>query len=910
MTATLERGIPIGLTGDISRDGILSLEQQEELDRLQQGAAFACMNYLEAKLPEEPFPLVAMATGVGKGKIIHELIRRQKDLNPESRILVIVGTKSMLIDQTAEALSQYQQDEEHLVNENEDAELEEMDFEKEEFEGYTFGKYGRRNIDVQLATFQKVQSERGRGRLNHSDFDLVIIDEVHNVGTQSRFNAVNDFARVVGFTATPHRFSGVMRSPQSYGFEIIASLPLPEAQERRILPPLYAAQINTLELLPAEQIPTTRNGRIDFPKLEKILKAHPELREFIAERAIPIINHDGKRHKTAVAVNFVWEAVELARCFRQRGVRVGLAVNQNAARSIHTDEIPALDTIRRHKLPEGDPESLQMIISPYVIGEGFDAPATEILMWASPTDSHLRYTQYTGRLARRHFGKAYGLVLDCLYQTSQYGWTYNFAMWMKGHVRQLHNGLLYLGPESEEARDLESLRSMHELSDNVDIRELQWEGILPLQENDLPLSQNWVQPIFGGDWFKLKTMIDEIAEEIKTSNKELYDGLFTLRVSGNHPVAVCTNRDFLVSQLLEKGAKPKLERPKDGEVHLTQINLPRIFVGNYDDSLRPMLNRVMAKVWQDDPEEYNKLFVKRMFGSEIDVCTNKARLVELMLAEGAQLRLEIPSERAQVREGDFVLTADNLGNTFVGGRSKALRNLVVEIRNRVPPGDVELFSWRNDDKGRPVEVVVNTERFIKLMLERGAKLKPAGLDPVQPGDLPLSATDIQGIFLGTWDELSGLMKRVVEKLEKTDTNLASFTQRKRGTATVRVFRDRSKFIELMVERGARLKDLSDDDLINVQEEDIVLSFEQMHAIFLTSWSRLKDMIAQVKTRVEKDFPDEYAQLFLTRKNSRSKSNVCTDKTRFIQWLQEEGAQLREVPLSVRKKNGKYTRKTP
>jgi len=314
----------------------------------------------------------------------------------------------------------------------------------------TYGRAATPNdetANVHVATIQTLQSVLRRGVINPEEYDLLIVDEVHNIGTSKRMDTINQFKKAIGFTATPYRHSGRYKTPEQYGFRVVESLTLPEAQNLQLLPPLMGIQIDTKELV--DNIPTTNSGQIDYKQLEKILKKSGDLRPFIVDRVVPIISSEDRNYKTVVVVNYVWEAQELAKLFYKKGIKVGLAVNKRAAKTIHTDEIPALDSIERYALSESDNKSIQVLISPYVASEGFDAPFTEALVWASPTDSPLRYTQYTGRLARRAEGKAFGIVVDCLYQTNKYRWSYNMGMWMKGDVVQLDSGLLWLGPEAE-----------------------------------------------------------------------------------------------------------------------------------------------------------------------------------------------------------------------------------------------------------------------------------------------------------------------------------------------------------------------------------------------------------------------------------------------------------------------------
>ncbi len=81
---------PHGLTGIVGKDGVLSPEKQQRLDTLQSQTAIGVMDrLLMERKPGDFFPLVHMATGIGKGRIIHKAIEEQKRLKPDSRILVL-----------------------------------------------------------------------------------------------------------------------------------------------------------------------------------------------------------------------------------------------------------------------------------------------------------------------------------------------------------------------------------------------------------------------------------------------------------------------------------------------------------------------------------------------------------------------------------------------------------------------------------------------------------------------------------------------------------------------------------------------------------------------------------------------------------------------------------------------------
>lgn len=255
-----------GQTGIIGIDGVLSPRQVKELNTIQINTAREAMAYLCNRSSEQKFPLIAMATGFGKGKIIHELIRLQIAKNPLSKILVVAGTKLTLVEQSIEALSNYKN--RYMESEDSELELEEVDMNDEaafeSLRGYSVGKYGDVAHQIQVATFQTLQYRIRLGK-PIGEYDLVIVDEVHNIGTSKRMAILENYHDVVGFSATPYRHSGEMKRPEDYGFEIIQSLTLPEAQQLRMLPPLLGLQIKTTDLIHALPL---REGRIDFTKLE------------------------------------------------------------------------------------------------------------------------------------------------------------------------------------------------------------------------------------------------------------------------------------------------------------------------------------------------------------------------------------------------------------------------------------------------------------------------------------------------------------------------------------------------------------------------------------------------------------------------------------------------------------------
>ncbi len=730
-----------GSTGEINRDGLLTPDQQQRLNFLQERAASKLRDYLDNKNPEDHFPMIAMATGIGKGRITHLVIEQQIRRKPDSKVLVVAGTKLVLVDQAHDSLSGYQQppqnekepsyieseQDQSLTDETTNTEEEERLLEESHSFLYTIGKYGKSDdVNVQIATIQTVQSALNKGTLNPEDYDLVVIDEAHNVGTEPRLESINQFNRLVGFTATPYRHSGSMKRPEQYGFIVIESLPLPEAQEERFLPPLLGLQINTQDLV--DEIPVTALGRIDYKKLEQLLKKSPELRPFIADRVSNIIKDpSGKNYKTVIACNYVWEAEELAQLLYDRGIKVGVAINKPVAKAIHTEQIPAIDSIERYKLPEADEKAIQVLISPYVASEGFDAPFTEVLVWASPTDSELRYTQYTGRLARRTNGKLFGVIVDCLYQTSQYSWSYNMAMWMKGNVRQLENGLLYLGPETdiEGLKNLPAITNFKTQADVKPIRELERKGLFDVKDGEIVLSpQSPDNVIFVGDYRRLFQLYSRVKKQLEDEHPEY----FTKRINKHFrevDVVTTEGRAVFIKAMLEAGVKLRdhqLEVVQDTDLVLSQRGLMLIFKGHHNRILQ-FVDQVKNQLHDQHPEYLSR---RSNGGIEVEVITaeGRERFIQAMVDMGVRIKNNEPKKSTDKPDVGLRLNHKNLKRLFKGTQPLVVdkaRKVIISFKENHP----EYFADRFESPRGPIEVLTEegTQVFIQTMIEAGIKLR-------------------------------------------------------------------------------------------------------------------------------------------------------------------------------------------
>jgi len=891
-----------GQTGTVGKDGLLTPEQQSLLGDIQQRAAEKCYTAVLERQPDQLFPMVGMATGIGKGNIIHRVIEREiseqmKQKQTNSRILVIAGTKIALVTQTHEALANYQngkangnreqingsgmdiietEETDRLTDETEDTSDFTHELQGERSFLYRTGKIGS-DREVQVATIQTLQSKLRDGTIKPEDYDLVIVDEVHNIGTKPRREAIQQFKNVVGFTATPFRHSGSMKNPEQYGFQIVDSLTLPETQRMGLLPPLAGIQIDTKELL--GEIPMTNTGLIDYKKLEVQLKKHPELREYIVDKIVPIISSDGRNYKTVIPVNFVWEAQEIAELLRKKGIKVGVAVNNAAAKEIHSEDIPALDALERYKLPDSNEKSIQVLISPNVASEGFDAPFTECLVWASPTDSPLRYTQYTGRLARRSEGKAFGVIVDCLYQTSQYSWSYNMGMWMKGDVRQLDNGLLWLGPENNigTLKEIPAIKRLQEQNQKQPIDELQNSLLLDLQPTDFAISSQNLENHFRGARRKYQLIVDDAIQQLQSEDPSLIQD----RKHYTHVVTVVTDRERFIKEMIIRGIELKdntIQQLQPSDFVISSPSMKSSFIGEY--------KKVMAAAEATlglFQENHPMMIQQRRSGNTIvTVVTDKDLFIQKMNSLGILSK----TDASQVQETDFPLSQDNLVALFRGD-SRNLRSAAAEVI-KILLQKKPLSIQKRRSGGNYVDVITDItdkQEFIDEMLKRGVELRNNDIQEVKATDFPVTGPALFTAFVGENSKVRPIAHEVLDQISREHPELVEVRRNRRHI--VSVVTDRELFIRLMRERGINLKG---GNIQEMQATDFAISESSLGKAFIGSTNRLSSIAEKVVAQIQQEHPELVTQ----RKAGNSIIiTAVTNRELFIQEMQKNGIRLKQ-----------------
>lgn len=315
--------------------------------------------------------LVSAATGTGKGTLIAGLVvslaRRRR------RTLFLVHRDELIDDVMARALKVEP--------------------------ALPLGKVqGRTNeIDAQCV-FASVASLGPKRLAQLGPVDVVITDEAHHATAPSyrrvyaHARGQNPLARHIGFTATPFRSApnGATSGLGAIFEALVYEYDLAQAIADGALAPMECVRVRTsLDLADLDPEDEVRLAN---------LADTPERNQLVVEK---YLEHVPGRPAICFCAT-VDHAKHLADAFRAAGVR---------AKAVW-GEMPARDREETLDLYRSRPDILPVLCNKDLLTEGFDAPRTEAVLLARPTQSRGLFAQMVGRATRLSPGKERGLVID------------------------------------------------------------------------------------------------------------------------------------------------------------------------------------------------------------------------------------------------------------------------------------------------------------------------------------------------------------------------------------------------------------------------------------------------------------------------------------------------------------------
>lgn len=270
---------------------------------------------------------------------------------------------------------------------------------------------GEKNIrKITLATIGSVHNHMEDFRL----FKYVIVDEAHRVDASSGMYRDYLTARedrcVIGLTATPYRLSGFMGctkttfltrlQPRIYD-KVVYVCQVNDMMDRGYLcKPQYFDMIDKIAFKLKNVKLNTTGMDYDEKSLQEEYERSNFARDLLSWTLMVLKPNDGsERNGVVVFTRFVREAEVLKAGLRGHGViaETVTAKTPNDVRKAIVDDFRC--------------GRIKVVANAGCLGEGFDYPALDTVIIASPTRSLTRWCQMVGRILRPYSGKK-AWVLD------------------------------------------------------------------------------------------------------------------------------------------------------------------------------------------------------------------------------------------------------------------------------------------------------------------------------------------------------------------------------------------------------------------------------------------------------------------------------------------------------------------
>ncbi len=262
--------------------------------------------------------------------------------------------------------------------------------------------------------FASPMSVRGsikrKGKLSKVHFNLIIIDECHNVNFNDKnttymriFNhyehesQIHNFKlRFVGLTGTPYRGKGhsIVGIDQFFKEEVCSITASWLIDAGYLTPPVWGYCEKTLKF-EFDQLKVNSMGRFNSHELEKAVNKNPRLTAKIMAEAIEIVS---KRKGAFIFASSVKHCHECAEW---------LPTDETA---IITGDTP--DHLREEYIGKARLGIIKYLINVNVLCTGVDVPSYDTVIFVRPTESLVLYIQALGRGLRLSDNKTDCLILD------------------------------------------------------------------------------------------------------------------------------------------------------------------------------------------------------------------------------------------------------------------------------------------------------------------------------------------------------------------------------------------------------------------------------------------------------------------------------------------------------------------
>ena len=251
--------------------------------------------------------------------------------------------------------------------------------------------------DYLFSTMQMMAKKEIRERFASDEFQTIIIDEAHRIGSASYQRIMEYFEPEfwLGMTASPERTDGYDVF-EAFEHNIACEIRLQQALEEDLLCPFHYFGITDLQI-DGETV-DDETGLREFNLLTS-----EERVNYIVEQ-IKYYGYSGKRVKGLVFCSSRAEAKELSDKFNQRNFRTLALIGE--------DREEKREQAVERLVSDDEEDRLDYIFTVDIFNEGVDIPEINQVVMLRPTKSPIVFVQQLGRGLRKAENKEYVVILD------------------------------------------------------------------------------------------------------------------------------------------------------------------------------------------------------------------------------------------------------------------------------------------------------------------------------------------------------------------------------------------------------------------------------------------------------------------------------------------------------------------
>ena len=256
------------------------------------------------------------------------------------------------------------------------------------------GGGNKENADFVFAMVQTLSKEGILNNFDPTEFDYIVFDEVHRIGSPSMQRVFNYFKPkfILGMTATPERNDG-FDVYDLFDYNIACDIRLQDAMKVDLICPFHYYAISDIKV----------DGNLIDDKTSFNHLVSKERVDHIINQ-VEYYGFCGRKVKGLVFVSRVEEAKALSEEFNKRGFKTTALSGENS----QEEREKAISL-----LESDDKENyLDYIFTRDIFNEGVDIRSINQIVMLRPTESAIIFVQQLGRGLRKNINKEYLVVLD------------------------------------------------------------------------------------------------------------------------------------------------------------------------------------------------------------------------------------------------------------------------------------------------------------------------------------------------------------------------------------------------------------------------------------------------------------------------------------------------------------------